>query len=113
MRISDWSSDVCSSDLESAWAQVLDGHGLARADLVERGVVLVLLAEEGGETAAEIGALALVRWWPVNHGTSRPLPAPAYCASRGASPLVLQRSEERRVGKEGFGTCRSRWSPSH
>src|SRR3546814_5329163 len=67
--------------LESAWAQVLDGHGLARADLVERGVVLVLLAEEGGETAAEIGALALVRWWPVNHGTSRPLPAPAYCAS--------------------------------
>src|SRR3546814_9946986 len=75
MRISDWSSDVCSSDLElvrpvrvaadqdrlqdalrldrfreridrrlvevvtrleSAWAQVLDGHGLARADLVER-----------------------------------------------------------------------------
>src|SRR3546814_10190332 len=110
MRISDWSSDVCSSDLElvrpvrvaadqdrlqdalrldrfreridrrlvevvtrleSAWAQVLDGHGLARADLVERGVVLVLLAEEGGETAAAIGALALVRWWPVNHGTSR------------------------------------------
>src|SRR3546814_6453527 len=60
--------------LESAWAQVLDGHGLARADLVERGVVLVLLAEEGGETAAEIGALALVRWWPVNHGKSRPLP---------------------------------------
>src|SRR3546814_6162128 len=81
MRISDWSSDVCSSDLESAWAQVLDGHGLARADLVERGVVLVLLAEEGGETAAEIGALALIRWWPVNHGTSRPLPAPAYCRS--------------------------------
>src|SRR3546814_12403938 len=43
--------------LESAWAQVLDGHGLARADLVERGVVLVLLAEEGGETAAEIGGI--------------------------------------------------------
>src|SRR3546814_16865826 len=103
MRISDWSSDVCSSDLESAWAQVLDGHGLARADLVERGVVLVLLAEEGGETAAEIGALALVRWWPVNHGTSRPLPAPAYCASR--------RSAERRVGQGCVSTGRSRWTP--
>src|SRR3546814_13667968 len=24
---------------------------------------------------------------------------------------LVQRSEERRVGKEGVGTCRSRWSP--
>src|SRR3546814_16057725 len=40
--------------LESAWAQVLDGHGLARADLVERGVVLVQIGRaslrgEGGQ----------------------------------------------------------------
>src|SRR3546814_20532275 len=27
--------------------------------------------------------------------------------------LVLNRSEERRVGKEGVSTCRSRWSPYH
>src|SRR3546814_14261280 len=26
---------------------------------------------------------------------------------------VVQRSEERRVGKEGVSTCRSRWSPDH
>src|SRR3546814_11270400 len=26
---------------------------------------------------------------------------------------VVQRSEERRVGKEGVSTCRSRWSPYH
>src|SRR3546814_14657649 len=26
---------------------------------------------------------------------------------------VTIRSEERRVGKEGVSTCRSRWSPSH
>src|SRR3546814_14029381 len=75
--------------LESAWAQVLDGHGLALADLVERGVVLVLFAAEGGETAAEIGSFALVRWWPVNHGTSRPPPAPASFAHRGAPPPIF------------------------
>src|SRR3546814_12405252 len=26
---------------------------------------------------------------------------------------LLMRSEERRVGKEGVSTCRSRWSPDH
>src|SRR3546814_14789198 len=28
-------------------------------------------------------------------------------------PLAIERSEERRVGKECVSTCRSRWSPSH
>src|SRR3546814_14481821 len=28
-------------------------------------------------------------------------------------PLKVERSEERRVGKECVSTCRSRWSPSH
>src|SRR3546814_12758446 len=28
-------------------------------------------------------------------------------------PRCGQRSEERRVGKEGVSTCRSRWSPCH
>src|SRR3546814_14460832 len=27
--------------------------------------------------------------------------------------MGLERSEERRVGKEGVSTCRSRWSPEH
>src|SRR3546814_20577071 len=27
--------------------------------------------------------------------------------------LIVQRSEERRVGKECVSTCRSRWSPNH
>src|SRR3546814_19394730 len=33
-------------------------------------------------------------------------------AARGRRPMVV-RSEERRVGKEGVRTCRSRWSPYH
>src|SRR3546814_17943617 len=32
---------------------------------------------------------------------------------RGIGLLRIERSEERRVGKEGVSTCRSRWSPSH
>src|SRR3546814_2387280 len=31
----------------------------------------------------------------------------------GVEPVVLRRSEERRVGKECVSTCRSRWSPYH
>src|SRR3546814_16300274 len=31
----------------------------------------------------------------------------------GLHPVVAQRSEERRVGKECVSTCRSRWSPYH
>src|SRR3546814_12512127 len=30
-----------------------------------------------------------------------------------AWPGMGKRSEERRVGKEGVSTCRSRWSPQH
>src|SRR3546814_14612567 len=34
-------------------------------------------------------------------------------AHRAGVPRVAVRSEERRVGEEGGGTCRSRWSPYH
>src|SRR3546814_14866595 len=34
-------------------------------------------------------------------------------AASGVIDDALQRSDERRVGKECGGTCRSRWSPSH
>src|SRR3546814_1381400 len=35
-------------------------------------------------------------------------------AQRGLDPFaVAERSEERRVGKGGVSTCRSRWSPYH
>src|SRR3546814_12995594 len=40
-------------------------------------------------------------------GSAFRLPAPI----TGAERAILYRSEERRVGKEGVSTCRSRWSP--
>src|SRR3546814_7312647 len=91
MRISDWSSDVCSSDLviEPAFGRAISGEMLgARHHRGVAGEVVALKAPHprGGEAAAEIGVLAR-----------------AFDA----------RSEERRVGKEGVSTCRYRWSPYH
>src|SRR3546814_4898768 len=84
MRISDWSSDVCSSDLgvtitaNSAWAMQMPriDHGAGSATLRRR-----------------------PRCDSTYSSTSRGMPR--------------KRSEERRVGKECVSTCRSRWSPYH
>src|SRR3546814_14481774 len=38
---------------------------------------------------------------------------PARHGCRSETVIALNRSEERRVGKECVSTCRSRWSPSH
>src|SRR3546814_15367183 len=38
---------------------------------------------------------------------------PTKRAGKGVAKKWAERSEERRVGKEGVSTCRSRWSPCH
>src|SRR3546814_18876527 len=94
MRISDWSSDVCSSDLlaafEAAVAANPDDHQ-ARFDLAAAQI------GAGQRDAAADNLLHIVaadREW--NEDAAR-----------------AQRSEERRVGKACVSTCRSRWSPHH
>src|SRR3546814_13749881 len=108
MRISDWSSDVCSSDLQeqtdASFQPPLETGGgdqplgegsgfaagltLAGADLDAGLVASGLLATGtlGGVEASGFGLLAL-------------------------DDSFTFRSEERRVGKECVSTCRSRWSP--
>src|SRR3546814_17152464 len=88
MRISDWSSDVCSSDL-------LDLHRL------HPGGGIVLRVEQRLERG--IAARRLETGRDPDPGQ---LP---FLAQRVA--LRGQSSEERRVGKECVSTCRSRWSP--
>src|SRR3546814_1320192 len=83
MRISDWSSDVCSSDLD----RLERGH--------QRSIVGIMA----------IDAHPLVVGQQVRRGVGADLPA-----GRARDRL---RSEERRVGKECVSTCRSRWSPYH
>src|SRR3546814_12401228 len=100
MRISDWSSDVCSSDLH-------DGLVKTKAYVVLR---------PGFEPDADTGA-ALQRYvkqhlapfkYPRQINFTNELPKTAT-----GKIQRFRRSEERRVGKECVSTCRYRWSPYH
>src|SRR3546814_16750081 len=97
MRISDWSSDVCSSDLEIG------------------GIGEIAIVEEESRTRL-VGIDIDIVDSPGVEGGRAPLDAVDDIAlfeqKLGEVGSVL-RSEERRVGKECVSTCRSRWSPSH
>src|SRR3546814_15510874 len=97
MRISDWSSDVCSSDLASI-------------GLVLRGDVERTIPMEASDDAARLDLRDLVIF-----AVKAPALASAAPALRDHSRFQRSgsRSEERRVGKECVSTCRSRWSPDH
>src|SRR3546814_3479771 len=98
MRISDWSSDVCSSDLEI-------GRVAEEASAVERAEhwrLLYVALTRAEEKLVVTGSLG-----PRAKGEVKP--ESWYAAVEGA----LIRSEERRVGKEGVSTFRSRWWPHH
>src|SRR3546814_17300419 len=111
MRISDWSSDVCSSDLDQrgrgGGGFGGGGGGLLFSLLPLIGsrfgcggiaVVLILFAVFGG--LGNLGNLGGM----LGGGGSAP-------TTRIAAP-GSGRSEERRVGKECVSQCRSRWSPT-
>src|SRR3546814_6145903 len=86
MRISDWSSDVCSSDLP------LPAGGGRPADGA-RGQLAVALAGQAAE------ALPYRHWRREGIGQAG-----------GARVAAGPRSEARRVGNEGGSTGQSRWS---
>src|SRR3546814_19791340 len=119
MRISDWSSDVCSSDLTdpAALADLPLGEILPAAaevegrDFYER----VRRAPFRGLTETQpiraLGALTNA----MRNGQFEPHAWTSLINARGEklSPQrMLTRSEARRVGKAYGSTCRSRWSPS-
>src|SRR3546814_15782036 len=103
MRISDWSSDVCSSDLHRG-SNV--SAGAAIADIVAALVVDRLAADPDGPHRA-VGCLRL----ELEFDDPSALLNGALLLLPGTRRI--SRSEERRVGKEGVSTCRSRWSPYH
>src|SRR3546814_12290293 len=88
MRISDWSSDVCSSDLVPGEV-LIAGPNLTKGE-DHFGAVRV------GENAHRVGDDVPRRQDDVVIEDPEPVD-----------------SEERRVGKECVSTCRSRWSPYH
>src|SRR3546814_11426645 len=105
MRISDWSSNVCSSDLLLLHVGVLDGdestaHGL---DAGELGARLVLQRRHlGGDHSGAVEDVLVLQ--KVRLAGEDLLKAQA--------PLLVPDSDERRVGKEGGSTCSARGSPS-
>src|SRR3546814_20635508 len=103
MRISDWSSDVCSSDLEGRRAAHIDippdrrlptervePARVGEAELVEAAPVA---ERDIGDHHRAVVELAIGLAMPLRHVGDD------------------VRSEERRVGKECVSACRSVWSP--
>src|SRR3546814_11068778 len=104
MRISDWSSDVCSSDLYSR-ARYHVGDFLLRP--VGRITCATLRLDL--YRAALVGKIVTDRGTIALHAFVH--------AEQPHMTIEIEtsgdRSEERRVGKECVSTFRSRWSPYH
>src|SRR3546814_20300384 len=115
MRISDWSSDVCSSDL----TEITVTSGASEALMAS----ILAFVRPGDEVIViepfydlYIPVIELAGGKPVIVPMTAPTPqAPTYRVDwqrvRDAIPPET-RSEERRVGQGCISTCRSRWSPS-
>src|SRR3546814_1518182 len=108
MRISDWSSDVCSSDLQGVcqskgllfkwhsnvgtltFTEKVSGKITEAIQRRQQGFVGQLLIGLLSKQFVDQRRLAVADW---------------------VTKYAVTRSEERRVGKECVSTCRSRWSP--
>src|SRR3546814_12897207 len=91
MRISDWSSDVCSSDLNNVFTLNQLGTDPPSGGSVVDGRAALEILGSGGVTVS---------------GNS-------FTETASTAMDAVRRSEERRVGKECVSTCRSRWTPYH
>src|SRR3546814_15019796 len=103
MRISDWSSDVCSSDLRQNYA-ILTTDGYWNHD---SGYTSVGNADAAGNTDVDGNAPQ----YPDTYSDTLADVACKYWSTDLRDDM--DRSEERRVGKECVSTCKSRWSPYH
>src|SRR3546814_20489768 len=102
MRISDWSSDVCSSDLEAARAETERLRDQMKQTQLGATLVLQDVVFETARAELKPGA------------EQRLAPLVSYLQANPEVRVRIDgRSEERRVGKECVSTCRSRWSPYH
>src|SRR3546814_15516228 len=99
MRISDWSSDVCSSDLRHSGA-------LSIGKVIPGTEALVSKPDDDGQTEGQgelilSGPSVISSYWQKPEETAQAMRESGF------------RSAARRVGKECVSTCRSRWSPYH
>src|SRR3546814_18541090 len=109
MRISDWSSDVCSSDL---FDRSLSRHRPALLGYVVRNWCVIAQELSTGPPVRGVDRRALVEF-AGRIEAEEPAVGAGLELIAGTRVIDRHRSEERRVGKECVSTCRSRWSPSH
>src|SRR3546814_16230093 len=103
MRIIDWSSDVCSSDLHkfvnfTRGSQLIGHFGFMFAAGLKAPLIVAALVF--------VGCI----WW---RAWSILSDHESYLCWMRLYSAIFGRSEERRVGKECVSPCRSRCSPSH
>src|SRR3546814_15937516 len=97
MRISDWSSDVCSSDLEQI--RCLNK------------ILISLSFRKATNENEDIQDQSVLN--NCSHISSHEGRAKRRNICKICVQILTWRSEERRVGTECVSTCRSRWSPYH
>src|SRR3546814_14841580 len=119
MRISDWSSDVCSSDLIPLGITDAERES---GDFFTYDKLADLAGIGGNNFLPFIDDTLITSFYDTRYsGDLRRLSAFDYFCDKSVeySPYLgpmyknETRSEERRVGKECVSTCRSRWSPYH
>src|SRR3546814_17598093 len=111
MRISDWSSDVCSSDLSAPIAGLDLSRGLSGPLSCANGRAQAALASQSGMerlTLSFDGSGAYRAQFAIN--VDRDPAMAAALAALGFRAGAGGRSEARRVGKECVSTCRSLWA---
>src|SRR3546814_16572933 len=123
MRISDWSSDVCSSDLARRRApggrsRQSPGEEGAGASIGEFGSLFVAAIAAGRREAVVETGIVVERHLRIGierlvNLLLRGMIDEMILGRDMQHQRVRVRSEERRVGKECVSTCSSRWSPYH
>src|SRR3546814_13034001 len=107
MRISDWSSDVCSSDL---WTTAMD----AGAAAIMRGAMLGVVTDGTASRLSIPGFEVGGKTGTAQPGTDPPR-SHAWIMGFAGPPgeAATIRTEARRVGKESVSPCRPTGSPYH
>src|SRR3546814_13939307 len=111
MRISDWSSDVCSSDLTATFASFAIHQYMVSFLMRSHDMTLGTAATVMGVVIGGIGIVSTLAVGPIVDRARRRFPRIRTWLPAAGMAWFGTRSEERRVGKEGVSTCRFRLAP--